>query len=258
VGTGTLARVIAGPELTAWQLTQLLLGLLGGQIVVGVVNEVVDSPVDALVKPTKPIPSGLVSREGAIAFGVAGLILMLVMGAQFGWRSLLLLILGNGLGVIYSLWFKRTRFAWLPYLLAVPLLPIWVAVSFDRFDPWLLALYPVGAIAMMAVQIAQALPDVEEDRASRIDSLTTRLGERRAFSLCWALMGTTGLLVLVVTLATSTNSLLTTGGVATVVALGLVNWVVYRAHPRRGVLLTFPLVAAATGILAALLVATVV
>ncbi len=144
VVTGLLAWMIAGASLAAGELARMMLAMLGGQIVVGVVNELVDAENDRLTKPSKPMSVGLTSQRGAKAFGVAGFALMVTAGITLGTASFLILLLGTGLGVAYSLWFKRSRFAWLPYLIALPLLPVWVAVTLDQFEPALLLLFPLG------------------------------------------------------------------------------------------------------------------
>lgn len=255
--TTAFAWVIVGSSLDVWDLVRLLAAMLGGQIVVGVVNELIDAPTDAVVKPEKPIPAGLVSPRGAMTLGITGLALMLVAGATFGWVSVALLVTGNGLGVIYSLWFKRTRFAWLPYFLALPLLPIWVAVSFDRFDARLLLLYPIGGFAVLGLQLAQAVPDVEADRASGIESVTTRLGERRTLLLCWgALLGSVVLALIANVVADDFGWPLIAASLA---AAGLIafNALLYRRNSRRGVLATFPCVAAAAGLVAIAWVAAI-
>jgi 4-hydroxybenzoate polyprenyltransferase len=185
VVTGLLAWMIDGSSLSGAELGRLLLAMLGGQLLVGITNELIDSDADRLSKPSKPIPAGLVSRRGAVLFGAAGLILMLVAGSSFGALSFSILLIGTGTGIAYSLWFKRSPFAWLPYLIALPLLPIWVAVSLDRFDPALLLLYPLGALAVLGVQLAQSIPDIDADRAAGSAGVTSRLGESRALWLCW-------------------------------------------------------------------------
>jgi 4-hydroxybenzoate polyprenyltransferase len=248
--TAALALVIAGDELHTGELIRLLLAMLGGQVVVGVVNEVVDAEADGLTKPEKPIPAGLVSRRGAVALGVAGLGLMVAAGATFGWQSLGLLAVGTGLGVAYSLWFKRTRLAWLPYLLALPLLPVWVAVSLDRFDAALLALYPLGAMGVLAVQIAQSVPDVEADRRAGFESLTTKLGERRSLLVCWgALLGSLALAAVVAGVSDVDDRWM---AVAAAVLTGAVafNALIYHRSERTGVMLAFPCAAVSIGALA--------
>ena len=114
--TGLLAWMIAGSSLSLWELSRMMLAMLGGQIVVGVVNELVDAENDGLTKSSKPIPAGEATQRGAMTLGVAGLVLMIVAGVSLGAASFLILLAGTGTGVAYSLWFKRSRFAWLPYL----------------------------------------------------------------------------------------------------------------------------------------------
>jgi 4-hydroxybenzoate polyprenyltransferase len=52
----------------------LLLALEGAQVVIGTVNKLVDAEIDALVKPTKPIPAGLVTRRGADVLAFVALV----------------------------------------------------------------------------------------------------------------------------------------------------------------------------------------
>jgi 4-hydroxybenzoate polyprenyltransferase len=249
VVTGLLAWMIDGSSLSGAELGRLLLAMLGGQLLVGITNELIDSDADRLSKPSKPIPAGLVSRRGAVLFGAGGLILMLVAGSSFGALSFSILLIGTGTGIAYSLWFKRSPFAWLPYLIALPLLPIWVAVSLDRFDPALLLLYPLGALAVLGVQLAQSIPDIDADRAAGIDSVTTRLGERRALWLCWcSLLGSM--------LLASMGAVIRDGSYrpmefASLVVLGLValDIALYRWNRRIGVMAAFPCAAASAALL---------
>jgi 4-hydroxybenzoate polyprenyltransferase len=166
-------------------LAPLLLAMLGGQLVIGVTNEIVDYADDAAFKPDKPLPRGDVSLRGAQAMLVVGLVLMVGFGLSLGLTSFALLLLGSGFGVVYDLWLKRTRWSWLPYLLALPLLPIWVFVTLGRPEPRLLLLYPLGALATVGVHFAQALPDVAADRAAGLVTPTSQLGERSVFWLAW-------------------------------------------------------------------------
>jgi geranylgeranylglycerol-phosphate geranylgeranyltransferase len=86
----------------------LLGAMLGGQVVIGVVNELVDADLDAVSKPDKPIPRGLVTRRGAMTMLGVGVLLLIGFGLSFGLRSFAVCAAGTGAGVAYSLWFKRT------------------------------------------------------------------------------------------------------------------------------------------------------
>ncbi|MGE3799263.1 MAG: UbiA family prenyltransferase [Thermomicrobiales bacterium] len=255
--TAGLAWVISGQNMTASRLSLLLLAMLGGQIVVGVVNEIVDAPIDARVKPDKPLPAGLVSTRGAAGMGLAGFLLMAIAGAALGWKSLALLTLGTGIGVAYSLWFKGTQLAWLPYLVALPLLPVWVAVSFGAFETELLALYVIGIPATFAIHLAQSVPDVEADRSAGLRMISTRLGERGSLIACWG-----SLLATVVVAAASGYGANDIGGwLVASVLIGLaaigVNWLIWRRSSRAGIMAAFPCTAIAVGALALAWVASI-
>ena len=166
-------------------LGPLLLAMLGGQLAIGATNELVDLPLDAVAKPEKPLPSGAVSVPGARLVAVLGLVVMAWFGFPFGPVPFALLALGTGIGVAYDLWLKRSPWSWAPYLLALPLLPIWVFAALGRPEPRLLMLYPLGAFAAVGVHFAQALPDAVSDRQAGLMTATSRLGTRPAFAAAW-------------------------------------------------------------------------
>ena len=228
-GTGTMA---------------LLLGaMFGGQLAIGAVNELVDADLDAVAKPDKPIPAGLVSRRGATVVTLGGVAVMAGLSLALGWDGFLLCALGTGAGIAYSLWFKRTIWSWIPYLIALPLLPIWVWTALSSVEPGLFAIYPIGAAAVIAVQIAQSLPDVAADTATGVRTLAVALGEDRAQLACWAAM------VLAAALAAGLAPWLTGEAwpvwVAGLVTAGLVgvNVVQARVDARAAVMACFPLIA---------------
>jgi 4-hydroxybenzoate polyprenyltransferase len=231
------------------QLLNVLGAMLGGQVAIGTVNELVDATTDARVKPEKPIPAGLVTRRGAAILGVVAGAAMVWFSSRLGLTSFLLCLAGTALGVAYSLWFKRSRLAWLPYLLALPLLPIWVFASLDRFDWQLLMLYPLGVFATLAVHLAQSLPDVEADRVSGIRNLTSTLGERRALVLCLGSMMVSLLLAAVAADVWTGSPAIVLGASAVVLGLLLLDAILYVTHPQTGVRACFPCVAASTVIL---------
>lgn len=227
-------------------LARLLAAMLGGQVAIGAVNEVVDAELDAATKPWKPIPAGLVSARGALALAAVGLLAMVGFGAGFGAASLALLLLGTGAGLVYDLRFKRSIFSWLPYLVALPLLPIWVATALDGFDGRLLLLYPLGACAVVGVHLAQALPDTRGDRAAGVRNLASALGERRAMLACWVATLSAPALALALAPALVERPLaVRLAALAVAVLVGL-DALLYLARPRLGVLACFPCVAVGT------------
>lgn len=241
--TVAFAVVAAGGWPGGWRLFWLLGAMFGAQLVIGVVNELVDADLDAVAKPNKPIPAGLVSQRGARIVAVFGLILMTSFSLRFGIASFALCALGTGAGVAYSLWFKRTIWSWIPYLVALPLLPIWVWTALSTVDRGLFAIYPIGAAAIVAVQIAQSLPDIDADRGSNVRTLAVALGPSRARYACW------GATLLAALLAAAIASGFTDQPwrvwLAASVAGGLVgvNAVIWRRDANAGALACFPCIA---------------
>lgn len=237
--------LIVDRDVSESRAAAILISMLGAQLVIGVVNELVDLDLDRLARPDKPLVSGLVSVRGARLTLLAAVGLMTTAGAFLGWIALGICLFGCGIGVAYSLWFKRTVLAPLPYLIALPLLPIWVAVVLGEFDRvWLLA-YPLGCSAILGVQIAQSVPDVASDRAAGIASLTTFLGERRSMVLCWVALSVSAI---VIGWAGKTGDVGRIAVVAVVAAV-LANAVIYRLWPRSGAQLAFPFAAVSTAAL---------
>jgi 4-hydroxybenzoate polyprenyltransferase len=232
----------------AHRLGPLLLAMLGGQLAIGATNELVDLPYDAVGKPWKPLPSGDVSIRGAQAMLAVGLIMMVAFGSRFGSLPFALLALGTGLGIAYDLWFKRTIWSWLPYLLALPLLPIWVFASLGKLEPRLLLLYPLGALATVGVHLAQALPDVTIDREAGLETVTSRLGEMRIFVFAWLATLSAPVLAWFAAQWLGTSQQLVPIAIASGLAVLLlaINVILIRADRRRGAIACFPLVATTT------------
>jgi hypothetical protein len=159
-----------------------------------------------------------------------------------------LLVLGSGLGLAYDLWAKGTQWSWLPYLLALPLLPIWVFVALDRYDARLLLLYPLGALAAIGVHFAQSLPDVAVDRAVGFANLTSRIGERATFSAAWLAVTTAPILAWVAATWSSRTDRASAMLVAAAAALVLcgINLALYSVSRKLAAAACFPLVALAT------------
>ncbi len=226
----------------------LLLAVLGGQLAIGATNELVDLPSDAIAKPEKPLVSGAVSVRGARIVIVVGMVMMTGFGFVFGTVPFALLALGTGLGLVYDLWLKRSPWSWLPYLLALPLLPVWVFAALGRPDPRLLLLYPLGALATIGVHFSQALPDVAADRVAGFQTATSQLGTERAFAAAWIATLSAPLLAWIAARVTrpdeGLNAIALAAGLT--VLLLLLNLALLGLGRRLGIAACFPLVALST------------
>ena len=248
LATAAFAVIAWGGVPPVQLLLPLLLAMLGGQLAIGATNELVDLPFDAIGKPTKPLPSGDVSIRGARLMVFGGLTIMILFGLRFGPLAFALLALGAGLGVAYDLWAKRTVWSWLPYLLALPLLPIWVFTALGKPEPRLLLLYPLGALAVVGVHLAQALPDATIDREAGLETVTSRIGEVGTFIFAWLATLTAPVLGWIAADRLEANQPFPTIAFAAALALVLlaINVILVIANRRIGALACFPLVAVAT------------
>ncbi len=164
----------------------LILGMGGAQAGIGIVNDLVDQELDRTTGRPKPLANSLVTPRQALSLLAVVLILAILGAGYFGLPSLGFVLLGTGLGFAYNCWLKRTPFSWLPYLLAIPLEPIWVFVALGRFTPLLLWLYPIGGLLLLALHLANALADWHSDSAAGITGLAQRLGRRHAQGILWS------------------------------------------------------------------------
>ena len=243
--TAAFALIAAGGWPGVGTMTRLLGAMFGGQIAIGAVNELVDADLDAVAKPGKPIPSGLVSHQGARVVAIVGTGLMVILAATFGVAALALCALGTGTGIAYNFWFKRTIWSWVPYLVALPLLPIWVWTTLGTVRPGMFAIYPIGAAAVIAVQIAQSLPDLEADAGSDVRTLAVALGPAWARRACWLAMLGAAILAALLAPALTENAPLVWIAGAVAAALVALNALIWRRDPRAGALACFPCTAIA-------------
>ena len=154
------------------------------QASIGVLNDIVDAPLDRGRRPPKPIADGLIEPQAArlLAGSAAGL--GLVLAAMSGWLALLVALAGAACGYAYDLRLSRTPWGWLPLAIALPLVPLfaWLGAS-GTVPPALLVLVPIGMLAGGGLAIGNALADLEVDRLAGAPSVAVRLGRVVAWRL---------------------------------------------------------------------------
>jgi geranylgeranylglycerol-phosphate geranylgeranyltransferase len=171
--------MLAGSDATTALL--LALGMLGYQVSIGALNDVVDADLDRRSKPDGPIPRGLVSPRLALAIALAGGVVGSLISAGFGLLVLLVGSAGYACGLAYDTVMRRTGWAWLCFSVALPLLLAWAwLAAAGTLPPGWPLLLPMAALAGPALHLANGIVDVEADRRVGRSSLASQLGIERA------------------------------------------------------------------------------
>lgn len=158
------------------------------QVSIAMINDYCDRRLDALGKPQKPIPRGFVQPHEALLVGLVFTLVMLLLLLLLNWLalgvSLLYLLLAQG----YNLGLKSTPLSGIVFALAMPLIPLYAFVGLGRTPPLIFWLVPVGFLLGVALNLANALIDIDEDAVYGARTLAVVLGTRRSFTLCHGLI----------------------------------------------------------------------
>jgi 4-hydroxybenzoate polyprenyltransferase len=182
-------------------LALLLAAQLAAQFTISLANDYFDAPTDAVAQPTKPIPAGVIRRERVGWLTVLGAGATLALAVPLGALVLLFTALGLGAGLIYDAGLKRTPFSPLPFMLGFGVLPLWAAAGIGApLTGPPLACAALTAILVVALHLADTLPDLESDAAAGVRGLAHRLGRPRAVALCCAALAGGQILALLLAL----------------------------------------------------------
>jgi 4-hydroxybenzoate polyprenyltransferase len=227
----------------ATRILQLAGTMLPIQLCIGVINDVVDLPADAVAQPYKPLVRGVLHRStaawigavlGAIGLGVAATINLTTLGLG---------VVALGAGLSYDLGLRRTALSWVPWWAGIAVLPPMAYASAGSIPSALLVLIPLAALIAIGLHLANALPDIDADRLAGVRSLPVVVGVGAARWAGPAALAVAGLLALVLAVPTGQRLLVVLGG-AIVLGAGVVVAVVSRsARP-------FPILALATAVFA--------
>lgn len=196
----TLITVLlgAGAGLEPWRLVVLGAAMLCGQASVGLSNDWLDADRDRAVgRADKPVARGEVGiqfvRGASFATGVLGIVVTLPLGLPATVAHALFIAAGWA----YNLWLKRTVLSVLPYVVGFGVLPAIVTLALPP-SPALPAIWALaaGALLGVAAHFANALPDLDADRATGVVGLPHRMGARASGTVTFAaLVAASGLIV---------------------------------------------------------------
>lgn len=159
------------------------------QFGIGAANDVLDAPFDQ-ARRGKPIPTGQLSRAVATLLAVGCLVAGMALSVPSGPLVLAVAIAGAAAGLAYDVRLKRTPWAWVPFAIGIPLLPVygWLGAT-GGLPGAFLVLVPAAALAGAAIALGNGLVDPEVDHASGATTPAVRLGTGRAWRLTVGLYG---------------------------------------------------------------------
>ena len=184
---------------TGWPQAAVIITIFIGQLSVGWSNDAFDASLDSRVgRKSKPTVALDVS-PGALWVAATGslTVAILLSWAVAGWLGGSFHVFAIAMAWLYNVRLSRTAWSWLPYALAFGSMPAFLSYGLDGSPPtaWSVAVF---AIVGVSAHLANALPDVESDRAAGVGGLVVRWGSRRSVVLCWLLLAVgTGILGLV-------------------------------------------------------------
>ena len=163
--------------------------MVGLQVSIGALNDLVDAPLDAGRKPGKPIPRGLATARDARLLALAGVTAGLLLVAPSGAGALGVALACVGCGYLYDLRLSRGPWSWLPLAIALPLVPVYAWVGATGTVPWIVVLLiPVGLLAGAGLSIANGLADLERDTDAGSRAVAVSLGAARAWNISAVLL----------------------------------------------------------------------
>lgn len=168
--------------------------MLLAQFSISAANDWVDWMHDAAAARIRPVPLGTIEPPVALTIAVVCGLTAIGFALLLGPLAGALTIAGIGIGWTYDVIARATPFSALPFALAFPLLPVWVGVVTGHFPRPILAVFVAGVPAAVAIHLADAIPDLESDAASGVQTLAVWLGARRARFVAAAALLLAGLL----------------------------------------------------------------
>lgn len=184
--TAGLAVVAARGAPDAPILLRMLAVMLCAQSAIGIANDYFDRDLDAATKPWKPVAAGIVSPAAAMALALILVVVATALAATLGVGGFALAMLGMACGLAYDARLKRTAFSAVPYMVAIPTLPLWVWLALGAWKGVLWWLLPLGALIGLALHLANTLPDLDGDTAHGVRGLAHRLGASGSLRSAWA------------------------------------------------------------------------
>ncbi|HLI89767.1 MAG TPA: UbiA family prenyltransferase [Ktedonobacteraceae bacterium] len=179
-----LALLAAWPHLVPGIIALLVAAHLAMQLSIAILNDYCDRRQDAASKKRKPIPLGMVRPREALIAGLLLIPVMILLLLPLNPLALLISLLYLAFGQGYNLGLKATPFSGIVFALAIPLIPVYAFAGVGHVISLVFWLVPVAALLGVALNLANSLPDLEEDAASSVRTLAVALGLKRSLIVC--------------------------------------------------------------------------
>jgi len=190
VAAAAAARHRLPDPITALRLVGIMLPI---QLAIGALNDLCDRDLDRLVKPWKPLASGVLSPVVAGGTALVGFAVALGMAATFPLPTLPLAAACAAAGIGYDLGLKRRALSWLPYWVGFACLPLTAGATVQHLTLRVVIAAPPLALALaLSLQLANSLPDIEGDRRGGAGGLAVRLGAVWSHRLCLGMAALVG------------------------------------------------------------------
>ena len=178
----------AWPHFT-WRIIALVIAAHAAmQVSIAMLNDYCDRRLDAASKPGKPIPQGLIHAREALIGGCIMIAVMLILLIQLPLLALLVSLCYLALGQAYNLGLKSTPFSGIVFALAMPLIPLYAFAGTGHVPDVLFWFVPTGFLLGIALNLANSLPDIEQDAANGAKTLAVALSVRRSFAVCQSMI----------------------------------------------------------------------
>lgn len=149
-----------------------------------VINDYVDVEVDALGKPHRPIPAGLLARRDALVFAVILAVAALAVAAALGPRMALYGAATIAVATLYSFALKGTVLVGNACMgLLIAAIPVYGALAAGGATAVVWVVAGLMWLFDFSHEVLKTTADHASDRAAGLDTVATAFGVRRAVQI---------------------------------------------------------------------------
>ncbi len=185
----SLFALLAGWPHIIWSTFGLVVGAhLAMQLSIAVFNDYCDRQSDALSKKNKPIVRGFIQPREAFILTFIFTAIMVALLLPLPPLALVVSLFYLACGQSYNLGLKATPWSGIIFAIMMPLIPVYAFAGMGHIMPFVFWQIPVAALLGVVINLANSLPDIEQDEANQQRTLAVVLGVQDSFLLCLVLI----------------------------------------------------------------------